>query len=59
MKIQISTAIALRDELTDRLANSALATQSGEIELSPVASALIHDAVARDELQADIDEAAQ
>jgi hypothetical protein len=57
MKIQLSTAIALRDELDAKLA--ATDTGADEIEVSPTAAALIHDVVARDELQSEIDGAQQ
>lgn len=55
MKIQVSTAIALRDELSDKLNVIGSASNEDVIVLSEVASALILDVAARDELQAEID----
>lgn len=57
MKFQRSTAIALRDELNDKLASSVLTSSADEIELSPAVSALVADTVARNELVKAIDEA--
>lgn len=53
MKIQKSTAKRLVAQLEMDMAVAE--TEQDEIELSPVAQSLIMDAVARDQLQAEID----
>lgn len=53
MKIQRSTAKRLVAQLEMDMAVAE--TEQDEIELSPVAQSLIMDAVARDQLQAEID----